>query len=118
MSQGPNSLINVAYNITQIERVVDWSTHRNLWRLGPVLVKGISVWRTKGGSRRVYFPRYKAYGGSEGYFDAIELAPGLREEIETEVISAVRQAQKKRDAEEKALGTRKATDASDRRYSE
>jgi len=58
-------------------------------RLGDVLIRGISVWRSRNGQLRVYFPSYKL---GAGWDDAIYLPEELRSEVEADVISAYKTA--------------------------
>jgi hypothetical protein len=63
-------------------------------RIGPVVIRGIMVWRSNGGRLRVYMPSYKAYGGRSGYRDAIELPPDLQSEVDAAVIAAYKDLMK------------------------
>jgi len=58
-------------------------------RIGDVLIKGVSVWRSTNGRLRVYFPSYKL---GAGWDDAIYLPEELRSEVEADVISAYKTA--------------------------
>lgn len=63
-------------------------------RIGDVVIRGISVWRSpRSGKLRVYFPSYQ--WGSRCYEEAIELPVDLRSEIEAEAIAEYKAAKAK-----------------------
>lgn len=79
---------------TELEKRVGLATVR----IGEVIVRGITIWRTPTGRLRVYSPSYRR---SAGFDEAIELSPELRAELEADVIAAYRSA--KSEAQEKEL---------------
>lgn len=58
-------------------------------RIGDVLIRGIGVWRGRGGKLRVYFPSYRL---GNGWADAIELPEDLRTQVEVDVIASYKAA--------------------------
>ncbi len=70
---------------TELEKRVGLATVK----IGEVIVRGITVWRTPAGRLRVYFPSYRR---SAGFDEAIELSPELRAELEADVIAAYKSA--------------------------
>ena len=79
---------------TELEKRVGLATVR----IGEVIIRGITVWRTPTGRLRVYSPSYRR---SAGFDEAIELSPELRAELEASVIVAYKSA--KLEAQEKEL---------------
>jgi hypothetical protein len=76
-------------------------------KIGNVRISGVAVWRGGNGRLSVYWPRY--WDGA-GQSEAIELAPELRAEIESDVISAYRdiKTQAKKVAKNAQGGNREA----------
>jgi hypothetical protein len=71
--------------ITDLEKRVALATVR----IGEVVIRGVTVWRSSNGKLRVYFPNYRR---SLGYDEAISLSPDLRAEVEADVIAAYKAA--------------------------
>lgn len=62
--------------------------------VGPVIIHGLIVWRSKNGHLRVFFPQHKAPGGFNIWLDTVEVSPEMREEIEAAVITAYKNAKR------------------------
>lgn len=58
-------------------------------RIGDVLIRGVAVWRGRGGKLRVYFPSYRL---GDAWYDAIDLPEDLRTEVEADVIASYKAA--------------------------
>ena len=58
-------------------------------QVGDVRIGGITVWRSANGHVRVYWPKHWS---GPGRSETIDLPPELRAEIETEVITAYKEA--------------------------
>jgi len=78
--------------ITDMEKRVAFATVR----VGEVVIRGVTIWKSPQGRLRVYFPNYRR---SLGYDEVISLPPDLRTAVEAEVIAAYKVA--KADAQAK-----------------
>ena len=60
--------------------------------VGPVIIHGLIVWRSKNGHLRVFWPQHKSPAGFNIWQETAQLSPELREEIEAAVIVAYKEA--------------------------
>lgn len=63
--------------------------------IGAVKISGLTVWRSRNGHLRVFWPSYKPHTGGYGWLPVIELDPELTAAIEAQVIAAYKDVKAK-----------------------